>query len=431
MSHIVFIATAWGAEQGGINSFNTDLTRALGVLLHQRVSVTCVVLNAKNDDIEDARRSGVNLLVVGGKEGSWVEPTRAADVAAAVKQLGNGEPQWWIGHDLISGETAIAMPHVTGKGRSAVINHMSYIDYFSYKHGVGALALEKHERQQKAFGAAEKLFAVGPLLRDRLADMVLKNRSEIHMLIPGLAEIEPAPVPASFNGITFGRLDPENDRIKQGRLAIAGFALACDKANTSKGTPRILRQGPRLYVVGISEAGGLEEESLRELAREKANRTISLIPLPFQDDRRRLFNVLRSASVAMMLSWHEGFGLTGWEAIAAEVPLIASRNSGLYRLLEELLAGAGLGCIKSLVVRGEEGLENFRREDEEAVCDAILEIAEDMDGAKRSAKMLRTLLLREGCTWLESARRFAVDLGLFNTTASGASRVNGETWRVA
>jgi glycosyltransferase involved in cell wall biosynthesis len=49
---------------------------------------------------------------------------------------------------------------------------------------------------------------------------------------------------------------------------------------------------------------------------------VNLHALPYTDDRQQLYSELSRASVALMPSWHEGFGLVAWEAIAAGVPLI-------------------------------------------------------------------------------------------------------------
>ena len=89
-----------------------------------------------------------------------------------------------------------------------------------------------------------------------------------------------------------------------------------------------------MRVIGISEEKGAEEATLRRFAYDKAEREINLMAQPFDEDRAALFDQLGRANIALMLSWHEGFGLTGWEAIAAQVPLIVGRQSGLYRLVD-------------------------------------------------------------------------------------------------
>ncbi|SCZ52913.1 tetratricopeptide repeat protein [Thiohalomonas denitrificans] len=413
MARIVLITDAWGPKFGGINALNTDLAKALGVLLTPTTEVLCVVLKAEPEDVEDARRSNVHLLSIGAsRDHGLFEVSRATDVVNAVGKADGAT--WWVGHDIITGELAVSLPGAAGFGRSAVIHHMSYIDYQSYKHGAGQEAKKKYDRQKHIFKAADHVFGVGPLLYDRVLDFPGCSEQKVSMLIPGLAEIEPQPLPRTFNGMVFGRLDPENDRIKQGRLAIAGFATACKKAS-SPGGPAAL-QGARLHVIGIPEPGGEEEQSLRRFAAEKAGRVLMLVPLPYDDSRASVFESLARASVAMMLSWHEGFGLTGWEAVAAQVPLVVSRGTGVYQLVDQKLGGAGLGCLEVIDVRGQEegeGEDNFQQQDEDEVAAALLSIAAAPERAKQDARMLHELLKeRCGFTWTNAARSVAEALAI-------------------
>ncbi len=119
---------------------------------------------------------------------------------------------------------------------------------------------------------------------------------------------------------------------------------------------------------------------------------------------------LSQANLALMLSWHEGFGLTGWEAIAAEVPLIVSENSGLYRLIVDELHGAGKGCIRSIDVAGRRGggsEVNFTSEDLNAVADEILRVAGALEYHKNNARHLKKMLIQKlGCTWRDTAQDF-------------------------
>jgi tetratricopeptide (TPR) repeat protein/glycosyltransferase involved in cell wall biosynthesis len=422
MSDVVLLTNAWGPKHGGINSFNMDFAKALGVLAAPLTGVFCVVLEATTAEVDDARSCNVRLVPIGGDE---LSAARASDIVREVRKANAGAPVLgWVGHDVVSGEAAVALPAAAGEGWSAVLHHMSYIDYQAYKHSVGLEAKTKYDRQKKIFSAANKVFGVGPLLRGRLADMLSRDLDQVPMLIPGLAEIEPAALPRTFTAITFGRLDPTNDRIKQGRLAVAAFASACRRAHENEAFPKALRNSPGIKAVGIAEPGGEEEAGLRKLADERAGRVIQLLPLPYDNDRQSVFEQMRRASVALMLSWHEGFGLTGWEAVAAEVPLIVGRGSGLYQLVDELLGGAGLGCLHVIDVRGREGRdgestglddgENFREEDEDDTVKAILKIAADPDRAKRDAKKLRAMLKAEpaGCTWADTARTFANAVGI-------------------
>lgn len=420
MARIVLITNAWGPKHGGINSFNTDFAKALSPVLAPETRVTCVVMDATPEEVEDAAKHGVRLLSLGIRGAERVDGSRALNVLEAVQMDGSDEVLWWVGHDVISGPAAALLPKQAGQGKSALIHHMSYVAYTAYKKGNALAAKKNEEEQRRLFRQADEVFAVGPLLRDSLIDL-LDGSKTVRMIVPGLAEILPAPLGKTFSGITFGRLDFENDRIKQGRLAIAGFATACREANANTLYPKTLRDNPLLRVIGVSPSSE-EEKELRAFATNKAGRVLNLLPLPYEEDRPRLFDELKRSSIAMMLSWHEGFGLTGWEAIAAEVPLVVSKNSGLYRLIDDQLGAPGLACLTVVDIRGWLGdlsdgeAENFHPDDEKEVSQAILKLASELDRRKGYAKTLRTFLSEQsdGYTWANCARSFADALGLPN-----------------
>jgi len=320
MPNILLLATAWGPKHGGINAFNMDFAVGLAGHLKPGGRVFCAVLHASREDCERAEALDVTLVPIGrdieipSYDEAWAHTVRE-------RLPPKTSIDWWVGHDVTSAAAALKGPQVAGAGHSAVIMHMNYADYVSYKRGSGAEAVRKERRQRQLFNRADKHFAVGPLLRDAMRDMV---DHEITMLVPGFAEIEGRPATHALTLITFGRMDRESDRIKQGGLAVAGFASAVRSAH-QLGMPQLLRADPQMRVIGISEEMGAEEVALRRFAHGKAGRVINLLAQPFDEDRDALFDQLRRANIALMLSWHEGFGLTGWEAIAAEVPLIVGR----------------------------------------------------------------------------------------------------------
>jgi len=309
----------------------------------------------------------------------------------------------WLGHDRITGKAAIASAKKEG-GRSAVIHHMSYAAYESYAENSG-IANRKEREQREIFQQCDLALAVGPLLRDALHD-IFGGARPLAMLVPGLPEIPVREPPLTFTAFLSGRLSDDATRIKQGHLGIAAFAKAHRDACTS-GMPQDLCNQPRLVLRGVDfEPRGVAvsrpptvdpETELKEFAEKYADRVINLHALPYTQDREELYTELSAASVALMPSWHEGFGLVAWEAIAAGVPLILSKQSGVYRLLESELPGAGPGCVHPIDVRGATSHPFFHNEDVRAVSTALRGIAQDSAQARRKAGILRNLL--GGYTW--------------------------------
>jgi hypothetical protein len=310
MSNILLLATAWGPKHGGINAFNVDFAAALAAYLKPSGRVFCAVLDALRDDRERADAIGVTLVPIGrdGNSPCYDEAWAYTAWERLQQQCPDTSIDWWVGHDVTSAEAALKGPQVAREGHCALIMHMNYADYASYKHGDGAEAAKKERRQRGLFKRADRHFAVGPLLRNAMRDMV--DGHEVTMLVPGFARIEGRPATHELTLITFGRMDRESGRIKQGGLAVAGFAAAVRSARQQE-MPQTLCSNPQMRLIGIEREGGEEEAALQSFADGKAGRKINLLAQPFDEDRDALFDQLRRANIALMLSWHEGFGLTG------------------------------------------------------------------------------------------------------------------------
>ncbi len=420
---IYLLSDVWGSQYGGIGSFNVDFAKSLGQHLKGNIPVACVVIDADVQAEEEARESGVRLARIHrSKQYDSFHASRAREVAEAIsKEQLPVKGACWVGHDIITGDIALAMRNLDSTCKVALIHHMSYIDYVSFKHGIGEVAKKKRDHQRCLFEQSDLVFGVGPLLRNALADLLHCAPDKVRMIVPGFPDVPTAPMPTTFIATTFGRLDPINDRIKQGRLVVAGFAEMCRRADEQAGMPtQLKRRPPRLDVVGISDPGGDEEIELSKFAEDRAGFRFTFNFLPYDTDRQAVLKELAGSSAALMLSWHEGFGLTGWEAIGANVPLIVSRNSGVYMLIDELLSGSGLGCVNAINVQARSGgYDNEGKSDDHftdaavnRTCDALLAIAADPESAKKNAEQLRSLLEEHGCTWEAAARAFVDSVGV-------------------
>lgn len=402
---LIILATAWGPQHGGINSFNYDFVKSLGEVFHRCVRVICVVPKMTSEEKEDAAGSHVELIDLSNPpSGEKLEAGHAAEIIRHLNLMETTPDNTvWLGHDLFTGGAAVEAAIQT-KSASAIIHHMSYAAYEAYKSGSSGKAQDKVNEQRRIFDKAKFCFAVGPLLRDALNDL-LYGEGKVSMIIPGLPTgIKPRTLPKTFTAVMFGRLDPDADRIKQGRLGIAAMGSAYRQTLENPGLPQILHDRPRLKLYGIDSN---DETKLRKFAEEQAGAVFDFHPLPFDTNRTALLKELSFTSVALMPSWHEGFGLVGWEAIGAEVPLILSRTSGLYRFLSETFSGSGTGCIYEVDIKGREAEDPpfYQDEDVEAIAQKILNVAANLEKAKSSAKQLKVLL--KDYTWERSAKEFA------------------------
>ncbi|MDD3482636.1 tetratricopeptide repeat protein [Azovibrio restrictus] len=419
---LIALDTAWGSRHGGINAFNTELLKALAIQPDRHFDVACVLLQVEEAAIAETRRAYHLPLHSLGLPGGEFSPEHASRVIDCLRQAGieNFDTVIWLGHDDKTGPLALALREQYG-GRVALVHHMAHAAYQSYKKGDSLAADEKAERQRLVFRQADYLLAVGPRLKRELEQLLHTEQRKlpVHMLVPGLAEPQdvgvfcPEEAPPFFGGFAAGRLGAEDDRIKQGRLALRAFAQEVKKAR-EEGMPQPLLDGARFCLMGIDAD---QEATIRRDLEHWAEACLQVDLQPFCDDRETYFRKLAASSFAMMLSWHEGFGLTGWEAIAAGVPLVLGKNSGLYQLLQEEFQGLGTErCLFPLDIRGHQTQgtdeENHRPGDVAAVGRAIRKLAADPAGAKKAAVRLRKMIAGEAWDWRRTARDLIAALDL-------------------
>lgn len=413
---LIAFATAWGTRFGGVNAFNADLLRAVASAFFSRLQVICVVLSATSDEVSNAKSFGVvlaDLKANGVKDfRDEFEPKVWECLQETLIGWVPSDDTIWLGHDRITGGIAIAASSKRG-GLSALIHHMSYAHYEAFAEN-SQKADEKVAQQKQLFQQARYRLAVGPLLKDALDDLLDTN--DTVEIIPGLAEIEPrANAPKNFKVYLSGRLSDDAKKVKQAHLGLAGFAYAVSLCDANAHYPDPLKgcNQPKMQLRGVDfekHSNGDTSEAevkINQFVEEHARRQLALSLLPFIEDRQRLFDDLRSASVALMPSWHEGFGLVAWEAIAGGVPLVLSRNSGVFKLLERTKLAHHVTAIDT---RGQVSDPFFADEDKRAVADAIISIAKSPQKSLETSAQLRESLLKQ-FTWPQCAKQLVGAFG--------------------
>jgi len=408
---LVLIATSWGSEAGGINVFNRELAGALAAEHAGRGRVFCALPTTATP--VSVETFGVEIIPLNEISPGAAEDEQLRLLAEWRRGRDPGDAITWIGHDVITGPLAVRAADEIG-GASVVIHHMSYAAYDLFKGGSSAAVDKRVRAQRDLLRSAGKVLAVGPLLRRSAAEL---TRRTVIELVPGFPSFK-AGVPsenAAFTAITFGRMSRQDGRIKQGRLAVAAFGHAVGKAAVNNvGLRRLAHPRPRLYVVGL-DGDVSEEHALRDLAEQEAGRAVTVFGLPYDVDRDELLDRVRSADLALMLSWHEGFGLAGWEAIAAGVPLILTKHSGLFELIERELSDAGLACVQVVDVEGRSADDDgnpFTERDKDKVSAAILAIGADPARARTNAETLHRLLSESvDGSWRSTARTLLQAIG--------------------
>lgn len=415
---IVALTDAWGTRFGGINAFNTGLMKALGTSQGRQFEIVCAVHDIDSAEREDVWTQYSIRVVATGLSTEDVSDTALEKWRTLVGSTGDSPDAFqgtvWLGHDDKSGPLAIALRNRFG-GKAILIHHMAHGAYQAFKKGNSVAAHEKENMQRELFSEADLCFAVGPRLRNELEHLLstVHGAPAVGMLIPGLESPEDYKVKSLdkpsmyFGGFAAGRLTRNDDRIKQGRLAVRAISTVIAEARKTGLIPR-LTNAPRMCMMG-AEPG--QEAELRQSMQTWADAQLQIKILPFSEDRTAYYRELSGASFAMMLSWHEGFGLTGWEAISARVPLILGKNSGLWEFLRDEMNGTGLDqCIFPLDIAGnlpsQEGDENHSEADVSNVAMAIQKLAINAEQAKAKAIRLHDAILEAGWTWARAAKEF-------------------------
>ena len=392
--NIVFITTGWGSAHGGINSFNTDFCKALAGVVSEDYQVVCAVEKATGKDIKEAGK--VRLISLD----SELNTNCVRIINDIIK--GDGEQiVLWAGHDLISGHIANEAKDKYGN-TSVAFQHMAPWLYQSEKCGDGNWAHDLDMKQRDIAERCDNIFSVGPLLYDHSLELTDQNTEKVNMLIPGLRiKKRSNSNPKKFSGITFGRLGEYDDALKQGSLAAKSFFMAAKSMFPENTSTNI-----QFTLVGLSKDDKEYKKEFAKLEKECKKRggkhNIVLNGLSYLEDRRELEIRLISQNLCMMLSKHEGFGLGGWEAIGAGIPLIVGTNSGLYALIREKYPDIINNLFDVNVGRGDVDIND--------VVDAIKEIEKSGEHAFEMAEKLRDGLRHY--TWEHAAKEFAKVCGV-------------------
>jgi glycosyltransferase involved in cell wall biosynthesis len=409
---LVALATAWGPRYGGINAFNVEWVRSLGIATRRAYQLVCVVPQATAADQEDAGRHHVTL--VGLNHAAPELPADKADAVLAAVRAAPGvaldpDTVLWLGHDDKTGALALALRAALPASRAVLVHHMAFRAYQDVKKD-DARALAKQQAQRELFEKADLCLAVGPMLADHLRDVLpLAKHPTVTMLVPGLAEPDPQQVPLSdqapTNFVAFlgGRLGQEDERIKQALLGVRAFGRAVGQCRSAANEHHALSRSPSLRMRGVPPE---ERDQVVKEVEAEARGMVECDVQPYTEDRRQYFSDLASSSVALMPSWHEGFGLVAWEAIACQVPVVIGQQSGVYRLLHEHWQGAGIGrSVRPVQVEGrrnEQGNPPHTDGDVTAVAKALLDLGDHMADAKADAVLLAQRL-RRSHTWKDCA----------------------------
>ncbi|MFG2822980.1 glycosyltransferase [Kitasatospora sp. NPDC048365] len=324
------LATEWNSAHGGLSTFNRRLCLALAA---QRVQVFCLVLEAGAEDVAEAAAGGVTVLCAPAREG-------VPEFSRLLwpPQLPNGvAPDLVIGHGRVTGPIARMLAEDRFPGaRKLHFVHTAPDEIEWHKSDRGDDAAESAEARtgiELALGrAADRLVAVGPRLHGRFLGYLSRHDDREPLRFdPGfdVDDRRPRRVPRGtpVTVLLMGRTD---------EAVLKGVDLAARAGGIVAGWRYAANLGSvELVVRGVPESRTAEQ---RDRIRAWAgNDRLGVVPRTFTTDAQRLGDDLLRASLLVMPSRAEGFGLVALEAIVAGTPVLVSENSGIGELLRGVL----------------------------------------------------------------------------------------------
>lgn len=297
-----------------------------------------------------------------------------------------------IGHGRITGPEGLmrASSHYPG----AAYVHFLHMDPKAIEWHKDVLSSDPAEIAEEraefevALGLKAKLIvAVGPELRARYSTYFHGDRL-VQEFLPGLTPSDHQATPPAYPScLLFGRA--EDAELKG--LIFASKAMA--ELNRQLGHSRT-----RLTIRGAQPGTA---PALRRSLETAAGSSLVLDIENYTHDRAKLLAEIRSASLILMPSLEEGFGLTGLEAISEGVPVLLSAASGLAGALRKHLPRHANHHIFDV------------REGPAAMAKRMRTLLDHPDLAFDRVEMLRSAM-RETFSWQKSAQSLLAQLRAFS-----------------
>ncbi|WP_326759442.1 glycosyltransferase [Streptomyces phaeochromogenes] len=378
---VLSVATEWNSSHGGLSTFNRDLCKALAAADAQ---VFCLLLDASTEEIAAANEAGVTLLPAPEMPGA----SEDMRLTSRPKQLGGIVPDLILGHGRITGPAAQRLAEdFFPTARRLHFIHMAPDEIEWYKpdrgNDLGLRAEERTTIERSLGSTAHRVVTVGPRLHKQFLDEFRSPEGLPPLrLNPGFdyaatsADIAP-PQGSPSRVMLLGRA--EDAELKGVDLA----AAACGRVATWLREDGL--RGLRLLVRG-APASAVDEERTK-IITWAASPLLDVVVRAYTSVQPRIDDDLKTASLVIMPSRREGFGLVGLEAITQGIPVLISSESGLADLLRETL---GHEQASRFVVE----LSRDDEKDTHKWARAIDRKLRDCDGAFQQATSLRDEMAR-------------------------------------
>lgn len=331
---VLVLATEWNSRHGGLSTFNRKFCCALA---ETGVKVACAVQEASSVDIEDAQRHGVQLIVSPSELGA---PSSSGLFRSFPLPVGF-QPAVVVGHGRVTGH--IARAQVSDRFTSAQRVHFVHmapgeIEWYKNKSDSARVAEEREDIERAISVDATLVAAVGERLFAETESNLAGSGTSLFLFEPGLMEQADAEPLKLDHCLLLGRA--EDWKLKGIDIAARAVSIATKK-------PMLASREIELVVRGAESGTG---DSLRETLLEFCQGTeVQIRVREFRAEDEVILRDIRRASVVLMPSRREGFGLVALEAISSGVPTLVSDRSGIANLIKRYAPQFSANTIVSTV----------------------------------------------------------------------------------
>ena len=389
---VLVLATEWKSGHGGLSTLNRLFCYALS---KAGVEVFCIVLDAEEVDRKVAQDGGVTILKASSIPGT--KDTIALLSKKHPELPHDFSPMYIVGHGRVTGGAALLQKDHYPAAKRLHFIHMAPDEIEWYKHAreddPGKLGEERTTTELVLGMKADHVITIGPRLHGLYQTDFSAVGIEPFRLDPGFDNANDdnrVPPPGlNYRVLVFGRMD---DWELKG-LDIAAGAMGNLSTRRGRDLP-----GLELHIRGAPR--GTTDE-IRNKVQNLAGKNLKVVVREYSSDLLVIEHDIRTASLVLMPSRFEGFGLVGLEAIVAGTPVLLSETSGIAALLKECLKPEQ---VNRFVVRvdGDDVIEDWSR--------AIEVVLQNREAAFREVAMVKDLLKKEK-TWADAINKLLRELG--------------------
>lgn len=386
-THFLLCGTEWGSSKGGLSTFNRELAIGLAKI---GATVSCVVRSISEGDRESAAASGIKLIPISPPAGISAEGYFAF-------HFDNVSPDVVVGHDHVTGPYARQLREIRFPAAKFVF--FIHTTPWSLEHAKGKdgslqKAGMKEQVQISTSEAADLVVAVGSYIAKSIKRSLqrIAKAIPVHQFNPGPYTSVRARVDSQHTDericLFIGRAEDAESKGLDFLRSLIGHYL------TTHPAPLVffeLRGIPESEIVDF-------DKNFRGSPPNSTPGKVRIRPYSIESDE--IDGDFNSASLVLMPSRVEGYGLVALEAISRGIPVIVSSESGFA----EAIADMGAKLAPSLVCRAPlEGSDPSAENDWAGKMFGLL--SREFEEVTKDVKGLCVQFESAGHTWDNSAQK--------------------------